>query len=247
MNFPETDSDNQYLVTIYYKPEDDFTEVLSYEQINSKYYISKQELNSLAEEVKSVESSSVDLLKVFQFVSDKFGVFSSANVIYIYKIFVSRLSITIYRVGLRTGSGIYYELAIACSSTEVSLLKYSKIFDGYSVLQSDSDSSRVIQFYTKETQALSLGATEVSGILVKDIPTIGRFYRLVFTRRTRYSIIVFVSTQGSMRINGAEPIPSYYDLLINANFKGYGEMASLISICRNYLQPIRSNKSHNQR
>jgi hypothetical protein len=191
----------------------------------------------LAEEVKSVESSSVDLLKVFQFVSDKFGVFSSANVIYIYKIFVSRLSITIYRVGLRTGSGIYYELAIACSSTEVSLLKYSKIFDGYSVLQSDSDSSRVIQFYTKETQALSLGATEVSGILVKDIPTIGRFYRLVFTRRTRYSIIVFVSTQGSMRINGAEPIPSYYDLLINANFKGYGEMASLISICRNYLQP----------
>ena len=145
----ETDSDNQYLVNIYYKPEDDFTEVLSYEQTNSKFYISKQELNSLAEEIKSIEPSSSDLLKVFEFINNKFGSFSSANVVYIYKIFVTRLNITIYLVGLRTSSGLYYELSIACSSTDVSLLKYSKIFEGYSVLVDTADYNRVAQFYSK--------------------------------------------------------------------------------------------------
>lgn len=75
---------------------------------------------------------------------------------------------------------------------------------------------------------------------MKDIPLIGRFYRLVFAKKTRYSIIVYVNTQGVMRINGAEPIPTYYDLLINANFKGYGELSSLIGLCRNYQLPVQT-------
>lgn len=199
------------MVSIYYKPEDSFTEILSYEQTNSKYYLSRQELNSLGEEIKSVEPSNADLQRVFEFIDGKFSTFSSASVLYIYRIQVSRLGVVVYRIGLRTSSGFYFEIAAAVSSSDVFLIKYSKIFDGYSTSTAEgADTKSVIEFYRREAQKLNLSGSEVNGILFREIPSIGRFYRLVFVRPYRYSIIIFVSSQGTFRINGVEPIPSYY-------------------------------------
>lgn len=45
-----TASSNEYNVIIYHKPEDNYTEVISYEQVNFQKHISKGELNNLAEE-----------------------------------------------------------------------------------------------------------------------------------------------------------------------------------------------------
>lgn len=45
-----TVSSNEYNVIIYYKPEENYTEVISYEQVNFDEQISKGELASLVEE-----------------------------------------------------------------------------------------------------------------------------------------------------------------------------------------------------
>lgn len=79
---------------------------------------------------------------------------------------------------------------------------------------------------------MSQGENVVSGVLVRDIASFGRFYRLVFLKSSRYSIVVEVGAHSTIKINGVEPVPAYYDLLINANFRGYGELSTLVSLCR---------------
>lgn len=37
----ESNNGNTYIVTIYYRPEDDYSEVLSFEQANAQYYVSQ--------------------------------------------------------------------------------------------------------------------------------------------------------------------------------------------------------------
>jgi hypothetical protein len=57
--------------------------------------------------------------------------------------------------------------------------------------------------------------------LVKDIPSIGRFYRFIF-KTAKYCVTIFVNNQGLMKLNGIQAIPNYFDALVNRRYNAYG-------------------------
>ena len=56
--------------------------------------------------------------------------------------------------------------------------------------------SAIISFYQNSVQQLGLNPPNVDAVLVKDIPAVGKFYRLVFSRSIKYCITIFVNLRG---------------------------------------------------
>lgn len=186
-----------------------------------------------------------DLLTVLDFVNTKFGnSFSAYAVLYIYRSAITQLNYIRYRIGFKSASGVYYELIVALirgSSTPI-LLKYTKLYDGFSLISADSSIvNSVIQFYksilSAQIKSVHVDDYQVENVLVKEVPNIGYFYKLIFRNNFNFSITIFVNAQGVMRIYGVQGISSYYSILIKISTITYGDLATLIQNIRIYLTP----------
>jgi hypothetical protein len=93
---------------------------------------------------------------VLDFVSKKFGTnLTDAGVIYVWKMEIGEEGVTRYRIGFQSASGVYYEVTVVFveSSSPPILLKYVKLYDGYSLLpQNSSEAAAAIQFYQSALQ-----------------------------------------------------------------------------------------------
>jgi hypothetical protein len=76
-------------------------------------------------------------VEVLDFVNKKFGAnLTGAGVIYLRKVEIGEEGATRYRIGFQSASGVYYEVTVVFvgSSSPPILLKYMKLYDGYSLL-----------------------------------------------------------------------------------------------------------------
>lgn len=72
-------------------------------------------------------------MSVLNFVQNKFDSFRNYQVVYVYKANPTNINIIFYRIGLQTKFGAYYEIIISIprGSSDLYLIKYEKLFDGY--------------------------------------------------------------------------------------------------------------------
>ncbi len=104
---------------------------------------------------------------------------------------------SVYTIGLRTTDGLFYEVSVAYAANKAIFFRYARAFEGYNYSTLDNkDVSQVISFYQNSVQQLGLNPPNVDAVLVKDIPAVGKFYRLVFNRSIKYCITIFVNLRG---------------------------------------------------
>lgn len=81
-------------------------------------------------------------MSVLDFIQNKFDVLRNNLVIYVYKS-ISRKNV-IYRVGLQNKLGFFYELIVSLQqgSSDLYLIKYSKLYEGYHLVENGNDEAR---------------------------------------------------------------------------------------------------------
>lgn len=113
------------------------------------------------------------------------------------------------------------------------------MFDGYVFGNlNNNDVRSAVSFYERTLK--DLGVTNIDNsdaILYKEVPSVGKFYRIIYSKFTKYSITIFVNTRGQMSIIGVSSLPYYFPTINRANLiKSFGILSDLIKISRAYFQ-----------
>lgn len=117
-----------------------------------------------------------------------------------------------YRVIFQTDSRDFYELTAVSvsdfiSETDVELLKWAKLFEGYHLITSEeastykSENDKVVAFvneYIKQHLKWSFTQKDIfiDSMVTRELPNIGRSYKIIVTRPIQFVIILILNSKG---------------------------------------------------
>lgn len=153
------------------------------------------------------------VMNFIAFANRKFSsILAKSRISFIFRYQIVQLNTIVYRIIFQTNSRDFYELTASSpsgfsSESDIELLKWAKLFDGYHLVTSEeiksfkAENERVVA-YTNDyiKQHLKWSSTQkdifIDSMITRELPKIGRSYKIIISRPIQFVIILIVDSKG---------------------------------------------------